>query len=52
MTKKNYIEIRKKSSLFDFILDEVPENGMIKDDSKEIYHDRSVELLKNALYNE
>lgn len=39
-------------SLFDFILIEVPDRDMIKDHRKEEYHDKSVELLKNALDNE
>lgn len=38
--------------LFDFVLLEVPDKGMVKDERKGEYHDKSVELLKNALDNE
>lgn len=39
-------------SLFDFIFIDVQEEEMIKDSKKSLYHDKSVELLKNALDNE
>lgn len=38
--------------LFDFILLDVQENDMIKEEKKILYKDKSIELLKNALDNE
>ncbi|CAM1370559.1 conserved membrane hypothetical protein [Tenacibaculum litopenaei] len=38
--------------LFDFILLDVQENDMIKEEKKLLYKDKSIELLKNALDNE
>lgn len=56
MVKYNMSDIGKLQSIirecFDFILIEVKENKMIKEDKKSHYDDKSVELVKNALDNE